>query len=168
MKKVFFILILHLFILGLLDACGVEKESKSSPMSGESGTTADWPSYNFEEMMGEATTVVVIGSVTNVVKLIDDEGFESQLATIKVNKGLTDDPPNEITLHQSLDYVEKGNNYILIVEKRGADGYYYELTDKAVIPVIENEVVSEIPGFSGKFTINEFVELFNSKFKSLK
>ncbi|MCT2536217.1 hypothetical protein NC661_16735 [Aquibacillus koreensis] len=157
MKKRFLVIFLFLLAIGLLTACSSSNETEDNLIDPTTDTesTADWASLDIEDIIDSSSTIALV-KVKDVEKSIDDEGFESQLATLKVEKTLTDNVPQDIKLHQALNYVENGGRYILFIEQRGENGYYYELSEESVIPIKNNKAVSGISGFTGEFTIDEF------------
>jgi hypothetical protein len=131
------------------------------------GSTADWPNYDFKTLVTVKADLVAQVTVTDVEEFIDEQKFESQLATVQVQKTFLGQAPSSIVLHQALEYVEKGKTYIMFLKQDGPNGYYYELTGASIIPDQNGIYVSSIPGFEGEFTIDEFTNNFTTKLNSL-
>lgn len=123
---------------------------------------ADWPEFNFEELVSQQTDVVVEVKVVDTQEKPKVDGFpQAQLATLEILNTIQGDISGEIVLDQALDYVEEGNTYIMFLKQSG--DYYYE-SDKNSILTEENGIYnSNIPDFEGSFKeIGTFKSTFNS------
>ncbi|MEK3792941.1 hypothetical protein MKX42_14520 [Paenibacillus sp. FSL R7-0204] len=139
-------------------------KSSTSPDNYNPIPHADWPEYNFNELISKQSDVVVqVKVIDTQEKPVDDNLPPAQLSTLKILDTIQGDVSGEIILDQALDFVENGNTYIMILKKQG--DYYYE-SDKNSILIDQNGTYnSNIPDFKGKFT--EF-DTFKSTFASKK
>lgn len=123
---------------------------------------ADWPVYNFDEIIGDAAETVVLVEVTDVKpKQVGEGEPPAQLATLKVLETFYGSSDSEIILDQALDFVEPGESYIIFLKKKG--DYYYEVSGESVIQEKNGVFTSKIPGFTGEFTKESFRSEFIEK-----
>lgn len=121
---------------------------------------ADWPEYDIKSLTNRAD-IIVIGKVNNnkksINKINDDLVLERQFSNIEVKKTLKGKSDKEIVINQSIDYIDKGEKYLFFLS-RGEDGYYYPLSDQAIIVENNGKYNSKIDKFSGVFGEEEIVQ----------
>ena len=129
---------------------------------------ADWPEYDINSLTNRAD-IIVIGKVKNnkksLNKINDDLVLDRQFSNIEVKKTLKGNSEKQIVINQTIDYVDKGEKYLFFLSK-GEDGYYYPLSDKAIIVEKKGEYHSEIDNLYGVFGEDEIVqkvEVFSEK-----
>ncbi|MYL35427.1 hypothetical protein GLW08_21330 [Pontibacillus yanchengensis] len=113
---------------------------------------ADWPEYNFEELATKSDAIVM-GKVTNVEKKTvkhpqSQQEFNRQFSEVEVKNVLKGSTPDRITLNQAINYVDNGQVYVMFL-KKSDDGYYYELSDTALVPEKHGKFRSSIKGLNG-------------------
>lgn len=102
---------------------------------------ADWPELDINELINDADVIAIVQSTKQEFKEepIDDGHFlERQYSDLDIKKVLKGNPDTEIVLNQAIDYIKKNEKYLVFLRK-GEDGYYYELTDDAIVPYEEGK-----------------------------
>jgi hypothetical protein len=125
---------------------------------------ADWPEFNFDELVSKRSDLIVQVKVIDTKEKPKVDGLpQAQLATLEVLDIIQGTVTGEIILDQALDFVVEGNTYIMMLKQRG--DYYYESDKNSILLEESGSYNSDIPDFKGKFTD---VKTFKLKFKFKK
>jgi len=130
---------------------------------------ADWPELDINELINDADVIAIVQSTKQEFKEepIDDGHFlERQYSDLDIKKVLKGNPDTEIVLNQAIDYIKKNEKYLVFLRK-GEDGYYYELTDDAIVPYEEGKYISEIKDFTDEFKEEELINEINKQMVDL-
>ncbi|NUU78021.1 hypothetical protein [Paenibacillus xylanilyticus] len=128
---------------------------------------ADWPEFNFEDLVTEQSDIVVHVKVIDTQSKPHVDGQpQAQLATLEILDTIKGNSHDKIVLDQALDYVEKGKTYIMLLRQQG--DYFYESDKNSVIKEVDGLCTSNIPDFKGSFTeLKDFESAFDSEQSSL-
>lgn len=121
---------------------------------------ADWPDMDIHELVEEADLIAVVetGNLKKSEMEIESEfPIEAQFTELKVKKAIKGNTNKQVTLNQSLNYVEKNQKYLMFLQE-GSNNLYYELTDSAILNTNNNKFVSNIKGLEGNYNTNEIEE----------
>lgn len=132
-------------------------------------THADWPEKNFAELTNEADVIAIVQVKTqkNKEEPIGEGHFlERKYSNLDVKKILKGNLDTEIVLNQAVDYIEKNGKYLMFLRK-GEDGFYYELTDNAVVPYKNGKYISEIEDLNNIFQEEEIINEINIQIDNL-
>jgi hypothetical protein len=130
---------------------------------------ADWPEKDFDELINEADVIAIVQVKKQKIKedtIGEGHFLERHYSDLVVKKILKGNPDAEIVLNQAVDYIEKNEKYLVFL-KEGDDGYYYELTDDAIVPYKEGKYISKIKDLTNDFKEEEIINKIDKKTKGL-
>ncbi|MFZ3591860.1 hypothetical protein ACOI1C_22275 [Bacillus sp. DJP31] len=170
MKKYLLYALSCLFLLGsALSLTYIVNSKTNDGVSTEAH--ADWPDKNIEELVLESDLIAVV-KVKKIEKKIaegvaEEEVSNRQLSTLSIEKVIKGEKTKEIILNQALDYIDGNENrkYFMFLTE-GTDGYYYELTNLAIVPEKEGVYKSKIKGLTDEFTEDIFISNIEAKIKN--
>ncbi|MGY3716832.1 hypothetical protein ACWE42_15055 [Sutcliffiella cohnii] len=169
MKNIILGLLTLFFLTGSAFSIGIiNKYGEIKQYTFSSEAHADWPDYKIDTIVQEADLIAVVQvKDTNVGDPEGIEGLVRQYSTLKVDKIISGEANKSIVLNQAVDYVEKNKKYLAMLSK-GTDGYYYEVTNTALIPYdsINKELVkSQIRELKGDYTEEELINIIEKVLK---
>lgn len=168
-RKIMYVLT-FLFVIGSVFSFSlIVKYDKQKDMRFSTVTHADWPEKDFDELVEESDVIAIAQMENQSIKkeYLDEEHFiERRYSDLNIKEVLKGELETEIILNQALDYVEEGKQYLVFLRK-GEDGYYYELTDDAIVPYEKGEYISNIKELTRNFKEKEIISEINKKINSL-
>lgn len=171
MKKYIQYSLISFFLLGTLFSMGyiMKSDTIQSKVELSKNAHADWPEKSFDELVLDADIIGVVkvkGTEKKLVKGQGGEVFNRQFSKLDVQRVIKGEKIKDITLNQAIDYVSKNGKYLMFLTK-GTEGYYYELTNLAIVPEKEGKFSSGIKGLKGLYSEENIISAIERKKSSL-
>ncbi|MEC1179303.1 hypothetical protein P9B03_12470 [Metasolibacillus meyeri] len=165
-RKMMYILVV-LFTIGSINI--ILKYNQQTKTQFSTVTHADWPEKNFEELTNEADVIAIVQvkAQKNKEEPIGEGHFlERKYSNLDVKKILKGNLDTEIVLNQAVDYIGEKGQYLMFL-RVGEDGFYYELTDNAIVPYKNGKYISEIEDLNNIFQEEEIINEINIQMDNL-
>ncbi|QKS70145.1 hypothetical protein FLK61_25585 [Paenalkalicoccus suaedae] len=133
---------------------GEETSSQAEPQ-------ADWPQYSLEEMIEEAELIALVHVNSVETEVSGEDDLLRQVAELEISEAIEGEPQGgKINLNQSTNFVEENEDYLMFLQQR--DGYYYEVTNNAILVKEGDNYISTVVGSDGEFTKEELTEMITT------